>query len=83
VQQILVYIYLKGGNMRSWEWGPTNRAARTSGNLDIGMFYKKIQVCKVTKESLRLIGPSIEALAKLEGNKNHARQISVRIRTVA
>ena len=64
--------------MWNWEWGPTNGAARTSGNLDIGMFYKKIQLCKVSKETLKNIGPSIEALARFEGNNHHAKQVSVR-----
>jgi len=60
--------YATGGNHVL----PTNGWARSVGGLGLETFLKPITVQRITREGLRLLLPTIEALAEVEGMPAHA-----------
>ena len=63
--------YATGGNHVL----PTNGWARSIGGLGLETFLKPLTIQRLTKEGLRRIGPTVEALAEAEGMPGHARAV--------
>jgi histidinol dehydrogenase len=59
---------------------PTNGAARFRGGLHAADFVRVSTVQRVTAAGLRLLAPTVIALARQEGLEGHARSIEVRLK---
>jgi len=57
---------------------PTSGAARIRGGLSSADFVKVISVQELALPALRLLGPAITTLARVEGLEAHARSVEVR-----
>jgi histidinol dehydrogenase len=62
---------------------PTYGYARAYSGLSVLDFSKRITVQELTADGLRLLGPTAETLANLEGLDAHARAVSLRLETLA
>jgi len=58
---------------------PTYGYARAYSGLSVIDFGKRVTVQELTADGLRLLGPTAETLAKLEGLDAHARAVSLRL----
>ena len=58
---------------------PTYGAARAYSGVTLESFMKYISVQELTLEGLRLLGPTVERLANLEGLEAHRRAVSLRL----
>lgn len=58
---------------------PTYGAARAYSGVTLESFMKYISVQELTLDGLRLIGPTVERLANLEGLEAHRRAVSLRL----
>ena len=57
---------------------PTARSARYASGLSVFDFIKRTSLIKGTAESLAILAPDAERLAKLEGLDAHALSMSIR-----
>lgn len=62
---------------------PTYGYARAYSGLSVIDFVKRITVQELTADGLRLLGPTAETLASLEGLDAHARAVTLRLETLA
>eukprot|EP00747_Dinoflagellata_sp_TGD_P076913 gnl/TRDRNA2_/TRDRNA2_159358_c0_seq1.p1 gnl/TRDRNA2_/TRDRNA2_159358_c0~~gnl/TRDRNA2_/TRDRNA2_159358_c0_seq1.p1 ORF type:complete len:522 (+),score=90.49 gnl/TRDRNA2_/TRDRNA2_159358_c0_seq1:86-1651(+) len=62
---------------------PTSGYARQYGGVSLNTFLKYITVQKLSAQGLRQIGPTVEALANLEGLQAHRRAVSLRLEELA
>ena len=60
---------------------PTNTTARYRGGLSVHDFLKIHTTLRVSREGLRLIGPTAETMAKAEGLAGHANSIRIRLKS--
>jgi histidinol dehydrogenase len=60
---------------------PTGRTARFSSGLGVMDFMKRSSVVSVSPAWLRRFGPVVETLARMEGLPEHARSISLRLKS--
>lgn len=58
---------------------PTYGAARAYSGVTLESFMKYISVQELTLDGLRLLGPTVERLANLEGLEAHRRAVSLRL----
>ncbi|MEP6341953.1 MAG: histidinol dehydrogenase [Maricaulaceae bacterium] len=58
---------------------PTYGAARAYSGVTLESFMKHISVQELTLDGLRLLGPTVERLANLEGLEAHRRAVSLRL----
>lgn len=59
---------------------PTNGNARSYGGVDLQSFMKQITFQMLTKDGLKIIGPSVEQLAAAEGLMAHKNSVTVRLK---
>jgi histidinol dehydrogenase len=62
---------------------PTYGYARAYSGLSVMDFVKRVTVQELTADGLRLLGPTAETLANLEGLDAHARAVSLRLEALA
>jgi histidinol dehydrogenase len=62
---------------------PTYGYARAYSGLSVVDFSKRMTVQELTADGLRLLGPTAETLANLEGLDAHARAVALRLQTLA
>jgi histidinol dehydrogenase len=62
---------------------PTYGYARAYSGLSVMDFVKRVTVQELTADGLRLLGPTAETLANLEGLDAHARAVSIRLEALA
>ncbi|WP_128546889.1 histidinol dehydrogenase [Larkinella soli] len=58
---------------------PTNGFARAYSGVSLDSFVKKITVQQISKEGIRALGPTIEAMAEAESLLAHKRAVSLRL----
>eukprot|EP00246_Nothoceros_aenigmaticus_P016011 TRINITY_DN69_c0_g1_i1.p1 TRINITY_DN69_c0_g1~~TRINITY_DN69_c0_g1_i1.p1 ORF type:complete len:330 (+),score=49.92 TRINITY_DN69_c0_g1_i1:204-1193(+) len=61
---------------------PTYGYARMYAGVSLDSFIRYMTVQTLTKEGLRLLGPSVEKMAEVEGLEAHKRAVSVRLRDI-
>ncbi|HEV7350402.1 histidinol dehydrogenase [Telluribacter sp.] len=61
---------------------PTNGYARAYSGVSLDSFVKKVTVQQITKEGIRAIGPTVEAMAEAESLHAHKRAVSIRLRSL-
>jgi histidinol dehydrogenase len=62
---------------------PTYGYARAYSGLSVVDFSKRMTVQELTADGLRLLGPTAETLANLEGLDAHARAVALRLQALA
>lgn len=61
---------------------PTNGFARSYSGVSLDSFVKKITFQKLSREGLRLLGPSVETMAEAEELIAHKNAVSIRLKTI-
>lgn len=61
---------------------PTNGFARSYSGVSLDSFVKKITFQKLSREGLRLLGPSVETMAEAEELIAHKNAVSIRLKTM-
>ena len=61
---------------------PTYGAARNYSGVTLESFYKYISIQSLTEDGLKLLGPTVEILAEMEGLEAHKRAVSLRLETL-
>ncbi len=61
---------------------PTNGFARSYSGVSLDSFVKKITFQKLSREGLRLLGPSVEIMAEAEELIAHKNAVSIRLKTM-
>lgn len=61
---------------------PTNGFARAYSGVSLDSFVKKITFQKLSREGLRLLGPSVEIMAEAEELIAHKNAVSIRLKTI-
>ena len=61
---------------------PTNGFARAYSGVSLDSFVKKITFQKLSREGLRLLGPSVEIMAEAEELIAHKNAVSIRLKTM-
>lgn len=61
---------------------PTNGFARSYSGVSLDSFVKKITFQKLSREGLRLLGPSVEIMAEAEELIAHKNAVSIRLKTI-
>jgi histidinol dehydrogenase len=60
---------------------PTYGYARMYSGVSIDSFLRQMTVQKLTREGLRLLGPSVEVMARTEGLAAHERAVTLRLKS--
>ncbi|MET0634398.1 MAG: histidinol dehydrogenase [Chitinophagaceae bacterium] len=58
---------------------PTNGAARAYSGVSVDSFVKKITYQQLTKDGLKMIGRTVEVMARAEGLDAHANAVNIRL----
>jgi sulfopropanediol 3-dehydrogenase len=58
---------------------PTKSAARYTGGLSVGKFFKTVTWQRMTREAIRTIAPATARISRCEGMEGHARSADVRL----
>ncbi len=58
---------------------PTNGFARAYSGVSLDSFVKKITVQQISEEGIKLLGPTVEAMAEAESLHAHKRAVSIRL----
>lgn len=61
---------------------PTNGHARAYSGVSLDSFTKKITFQQITPEGLKLLGPTVEAMAEAETLAAHKRAVTVRLKNI-
>ncbi len=61
---------------------PTNGYARAYSGVSVDSFVKKITFQQLTKEGLKILGPTVEVLAAAEGLEAHKNAVSLRLKEI-
>ncbi|REA64112.1 histidinol dehydrogenase [Dyadobacter luteus] len=61
---------------------PTNGYARAYSGVSVDSFVKKITVQHITEEGIKVIGPTVEAMAEAESLDAHKRAVHIRLQSL-
>jgi histidinol dehydrogenase len=59
---------------------PTNGHARAYSGVSVDSFIKKVTYQRITEEGIRVLGPTVVAMAEAEGLDAHALAVKIRIK---
>ncbi|CAG5069203.1 Histidinol dehydrogenase [Dyadobacter sp. CECT 9623] len=61
---------------------PTNGYARAYSGVSVDSFVKKITVQHISEEGIRILGPTVEAMAEAESLEAHRKAVSLRLKSL-